>query len=229
MTMRVLLIGDGKMGHALRLLAAERGDTVVGLYGPAEMASPITPGLADVAIEFTHPTAAARSVRAALAAGLPVVSGTTGWEAERLAIQAEVRASGGTFLHAANFSLGVHLFHRLIAMAAQLAHGSDFHVHLVETHHAAKQDAPSGTALTLMAAAHAATGEPLPVTSVRVGHVPGTHTLVLDAPFEQITLTHEARDRRVFAAGALAVADWLRHEQGVRTLDDYLSARIGTA
>jgi 4-hydroxy-tetrahydrodipicolinate reductase len=229
MTMRVLLIGDGKMGHALRHLAMERGDIVVGLYGPAEMATPITPGIADVAIEFTHPAAAASSVRAALDAGLPVVSGTTGWEGECRALQEQVRTTGGTFLHAANFSLGVHLFHRLVATAAQLAQGSDFHAHLVETHHAAKQDAPSGTALTLMAAAQAATGEPLAVTSVRVGHVPGTHTLVLDAPFEQITLTHEARDRRVFAAGALAVADWLRHERGVRTLDDYLTARMGTA
>ena len=129
-------------------------------------------------------------------------------------------------LHAANFSLGVQLFQRLVALAAQLTRGSEFDAHLIETHHAAKRDAPSGTALSLIAAANAASGGVLPVSSVRVGHVPGTHTLVLDAPFEQITLTHEARDRRVFAAGALAVADWLRTQTGVRTLDDYLAARL---
>ncbi len=226
--MRVLLIGDGKMARALAQVAAERGDVVVGMLGPQDMQAPIPTGIADVAIEFTHPAAAASTVRAALAAGLPVVSGTTGWEVELGVLRREVQASGGTLLHAANFSLGVQLFHRLVALAAQLAHGTAFHAHLVETHHAEKRDAPSGTARSLAAAAEAATGRPLAVTSVRVGHVPGTHALVLDAPFEQITVTHEARDRRVFAAGALAVADWLRDQQGVRTLDDYVSVQLAS-
>jgi 4-hydroxy-tetrahydrodipicolinate reductase len=227
MSTRMLLIGDGKMGRALAQIVVDRGGAVAAMYGPADMTRPIPAGIADVAIEFTQPSAAAGNVRAALAAGLPVVSGTTGWDAELAAVQDEVRRSGGTFLHAANFSLGVHLFRQLVATAARLAQGTEFDAHLVETHHAAKLDAPSGTARVLAAAAEEATGAPLPTTSVRVGHVPGTHTLVLDAPFEQITLTHEARDRRVFAAGAVAVATWLVGQRGVCTLDDYVSALTG--
>lgn len=222
--MRVLLIGDGKMGRALAQLAAERGLTVVGPYGPADMARGLTPGLADVAIEFTQPDAAAANVRAALAVGLPVVCGTTGWDDALAQLRIEVAASGGTLLHAANFSLGVHLFRQLVATAARLMRGTGFDLHQVETHHKAKLDAPSGTARVLAAAAEAALGAPVPTTSVRVGHVPGTHTFVLDGPFEQITLTHEARDRRVFAAGALDVAVWLAGQRGLRTLDDYVAS-----
>ena len=90
------------------------------------------------------------------------------------------------------------------------------------THHAQKLDAPSGTARALAADAEAASGRAIPITSVRVGRVPGTHELILDAAYEQVRLVHEARDRRVFAAGALAAARWLAGRRGVFTLDDFL-------
>jgi 4-hydroxy-tetrahydrodipicolinate reductase len=223
MSTRVLVIGDGKMGRAVAQIATERGLTVVGVYGPADMARPIPTGIADVAIEFTQPAAAAANVRAVLAAGLPVVCGTTGWDAELTEVRAEVAASNGALIHSANFSLGVFLFRQLVETAARIARGTAFDTHLVETHHTAKLDAPSGTARMLSTAAEAVTGEALPVTSVRVGHVPGTHTLVLDAPFEQIRLTHDARDRRVFADGAVAVAQWLVGRRGNLTFDDYVA------
>ena len=100
--------------------------------------------------------------------------------------------------------------------------GAGFDAHLVETHHTEKKDAPSGTGRLLADRAGAAAGRTVPVTSVRVGQVPGTHELVLDAGFEQVRLVHEARDRRVFAAGALAAARWLVGRTGVFTMDDML-------
>ena len=126
-----------------------------------------------------------------------------------------------------NFSVGVHLFARVIARAAQEfgAVAPTFDAHLVETHHAAKKDAPSGAARMLAARAAKGLGAPPPITSVRTGRVPGTHEFIFDAAFEQIRLTHEARDRRVFAAGALAAARWLVGKHGIFTMDDFLGTR----
>jgi 4-hydroxy-tetrahydrodipicolinate reductase len=129
-------------------------------------------------------------------------------------------------LWAANFSIGVNVMIALASAASRLVRGRGFDAHLVETHHSAKKDAPSGTALAVARAAEPELGRSLAVTSVRTGHVPGTHELVFDAPFEQLRLVHEARDRRVFAEGALAAALWLasRREPGVYTMQDVLAA-----
>ena len=229
MNPRVLVIGDGKMGRAVAQLAVERGCPVVAVYGPAEMTRGIVDGIADVAIEFTEPRAAAANVRACIAAHLPVVSGTTGWEGELATVRREAVQGGGAMMHAPNYSIGVAVFKQLVRLAAQVTAAfpaGTFAVHLLETHHAAKLDAPSGTARMLVQAAGAALGHDVPVTSVRVGSVPGTHELVLDAPFEQIRLMHEARDRRVFAEGALAAAQWLVGRRGVFSFDDYIAAQL---
>jgi 4-hydroxy-tetrahydrodipicolinate reductase len=154
------------------------------------------------------------------------VSGTTGWDADLDGVVAEVKQGNAAFLHAPNFSLGVNMFRRLIEAAAQLAPGAGFAAHLVETHHDRKLDAPSGTAKMLARAAMKAGARDLPITSVRVGSVPGTHELILDAPFEQIRLVHEARDRRVFADGALAAARWLIGKRGVFTFDDFVATLL---
>jgi 4-hydroxy-tetrahydrodipicolinate reductase len=220
---RVLVIGDGKMGRAVAQVAAERGCDVVDMYGPAEMEQAIPRGEADVAIEFTQPDAAPRNVRACLAAGIPVVCGTTGWDLELEAVRDEARRANVGFMHAPNYSIGVALFARLVESAAKLSTGT-FDAHLVETHHSAKLDAPSGTAKMLARLANTAAGKEIGVTSVRVGSVPGTHELVLDAPFEQIRLIHEARDRRVFADGAVAAAKWLVGKKGVFTFMDFVTA-----
>jgi 4-hydroxy-tetrahydrodipicolinate reductase len=230
-SLRVLVIGDGRMGRAVAQLAAERDCTVVATYGPVEMARGVTAGIADVAIEFTEPHAAAANVRACLAVGIPVVTGTTGWDEGLTVVRAEAVQHGGTMLHAPNFSIGVALFRKLVASAARLASAlppNTFALHLVETHHAAKLDAPSGTARMLARVAAAELGHDLPVTSVRLGSVPGTHEFVLDAPFEQIRLTHEARDRRVFAEGAVAAAKWLVGRSGVFSFDEYIAEQLGS-
>jgi 4-hydroxy-tetrahydrodipicolinate reductase len=227
-TLRLAVIGDGKMGRAVASLAPDAGFDVVAVLGEAELLPNGISGEllrgADVAIEFTVAAAAAGIVRGCAAAGCPVVSGTTGWDAGRHAVEAELRAGGGALLWAPNFAIGVHLFARLVEHAAALLEQSParFDAHIVETHHAAKLDAPSGTARLLAARAARAWGRDIGITSVRTGSVPGEHTIIFDAPFEQIRLEHVARDRRVFAAGALTAARWLRGKRGVFTLDHVL-------
>ncbi|PYP75564.1 MAG: dihydrodipicolinate reductase [Gemmatimonadetes bacterium] len=222
------LIGMGKMGHALAALAPERGFRVVAEFDHERPDyAPVTRDTlrdAQVAIEFTMPEAAPANVRACAAAGCPIVVGTTGWYDQLPAVAAEIERAGGALLTAPNFSVGVAVFDRVVGEAARLFAKLDrFDAHLIETHHAAKKDAPSGTAGALARTASAALGRPIPVTSIRTGHVPGTHEVVFDAPFEQVRLVHEARDRRVFAEGALLAARWLVGRRGVFTMADVLS------
>ena len=220
---RVALMGYGKMGRAIRQLALDRGWVVTGVV-ERDKGGINALGGADVAIEFTAPGAAVGNIRTALEAGCPIVVGTTGWYDELPAVERDVERTGGTLLWAPNFALGAVIFRRIVEDAARrLAAMSEMDVHLVETHHAAKRDAPSGTARALADAGQAALGRDIPITSVRVGSVPGTHELLFDAPFEQIRLEHTVRDRRVFAAGALHAAEWLIGKRGVFTLDDVLA------
>jgi 4-hydroxy-tetrahydrodipicolinate reductase len=224
------LIGMGRMGRALAELAPQRGFEVVARIGHAEPITRESLGGAAVAIEFTVPAAAAANVLACAAVGCPVVVGTTGWYDQLSVVRAEVGRAGAGLLYAPNFSLGVAIFDRVVAEAARLFAGAPgFDAHLVETHHVAKKDAPSGTAAALARTAEVASGKPLPITSVRVGAVPGTHELVFDAPFEQVRLVHEARDRRVFAEGALAAARWLIGRRGVFTMQDVLPTPAPTS
>lgn len=227
MTQRLAIVGMGKMGHAIAELAPSRGWEVVARLDEAETKRGITKeslGGADVAVEFSTPEAAPANVRAITAAGCPAVVGTTGWYAELPKVSADVKARNGALLTAANFSLGVNIFEQIAEFAARLlGRAPGFEAHLTETHHSAKKDAPSGTANTLGRAASAAYGRDIPITSVRVGSVPGTHEFVFDAPFEQIHLEHIARDRRVFAEGALVAAAWLIGKHGVFTMRDVLA------
>jgi len=231
MTRRLAIVGMGKMGNAIAELAPSRGWDVVARLDEAEMAGTVTRatlGNADVAVEFTVPSAAPSNIRAIVAAGCPVVAGTTGWYDELEAIRRDVNSQNGALLTAANFSIGVNIFERVAELAARLlGHAGGFEVHITETHHSAKKDAPSGTARTLANTASAAWGKEIPVTSVRVGSFPGTHELVFDAPFETIHLEHIARDRRVFAEGALAAAAWLIGRRGVFTMRDVLATPAG--
>jgi len=225
----VALIGMGKMGRALSSLAPERGFRVVAELDPAHkdyrgVTKEALAG-AQVAIEFTTPDAAPDNIRACATAGCPIVVGTTGWYPRLGEVSQEVQQRGGAMLTAPNFSVGVAVFDRVVAEAARLFGTLEgFDAHLVETHHAAKKDAPSGTAGALAHTAEAALGRAMPITSIRTGSVPGTHEVIFDAPFEQVRLVHEARDRRVFAEGALVAARWLVGKRGAFTMQDVLSS-----
>lgn len=230
--LRVGLVGDGKMGRAIADLARERGYTVTAVLGVDgnENGAGVTRerlGDADVVIEFTEPTAAPANILAAVRAGYPVVTGTTGWSAHLDDVTRAVTAANGALVHAPNFSVGVNVFLAIAAAAGRvMRRAPEFDPHIVETHHAAKKDAPSGTAAALERFVAAGLARAIPITSVRTGHVPGTHELSFDGPFEQIRLTHLARDRRVFADGALRAAAWLPGRHGVFTMRDVLD--LGT-
>jgi 4-hydroxy-tetrahydrodipicolinate reductase len=232
MMRRLAIVGMGKMGKAIDELAPSRGWTVVARLDQRQMSAGITRaalGDADVAVEFTTPESAPANIRAIVATGCPVVVGTTGWYDHLDAVGRDVNSQNGAMLTATNFSIGVNIFERVAELTARLlSHAGGFEAHIVETHHSAKKDAPSGTARTLGNAGTAAWGKEIPITSVRVGSYPGTHEFIFDAPFETIHLEHIARDRRVFAEGALAAAAWLMGRRGVFTMRDVLTTSSGT-
>jgi 4-hydroxy-tetrahydrodipicolinate reductase len=230
--MRLVIVGNGKMGKAIAALAEERGHAVHGIIGRQDgekaLASERLKGV-DVALEFTRPEAAPENVRRLIEAGIPTVCGTTGWDAELPRVAELVRARGGALLHAPNFSVGVHLFLRAAReLARQLAGREEFGGFITEEHHAAKRDAPSGTALLLQQRLREVDpGREFPITSVRAGVTPGTHTIGYDGRFERIALTHVARSREGFAAGALAAAEWLPGRAGVFGIEDMLFGGSG--
>jgi 4-hydroxy-tetrahydrodipicolinate reductase len=223
----IAVIGDGKMGRTIAQMVQERGWHLTAMLdaehnkGGAGITRRAL-GDPDVAIEFTEPSSAVPNIMACIHEGVPVVVGTTGWYSSLPIITEAANEEGASLLWAANFSMGVNLFVEIARQTARLMSKSDFAAAMVETHHSAKKDAPSGTALAIKNAMESELGKELPVTSIRTGSVPGTHELLFDAPFEQITLRHEARDRRVFADGALRAASWLKGKKGVYTMRDVL-------
>jgi 4-hydroxy-tetrahydrodipicolinate reductase len=226
---RIAIIGLGKMGRTIEQLAIERGFEVVSRIDPHGGDAPAVTrdslNGAEVAVEFSTPRSAVANIKAAIAAGCPVVVGTTGWYEHRGDIEHLVADAKIAVLIAPNFSVGVAAFGEIVKAAARaLKSAPGFDVHITETHHTAKKDAPSGTAASLGKLAAAEWGKSIPITSIRVGAVPGTHEFVFDAPFEQIRIEHVARDRRVFADGALLAARWLVSEprQGVFSMQDVL-------
>ena len=222
--LRLAIIGPGRMGTAVAELARAGGIEVVATVAAGTPITAETLHHATVAVEFTEPASAVANIRSCVLSGCAVVAGTTGWYDQLPDVTRFVEQRGGALLWAANFSLGVHAIAQLVRRAGELfARLPGFDATLIETHHAAKKDAPSGTARMLQNEFAATWNRTVPITSVRVGSVPGTHTLVLDGAFEQVTISHEARDRRVFAEGALVAASWLVGRRGVFTLDDMLS------
>ena len=232
MTLRIAVAGVGRLGREIVALAPARDVEVVAIFGrdDALSASALQSCGAEVVIDVSVAEAVEANVDACVTAGIPVVVGVTGWHDTAPRILDRVRERHGGMLIAPNFSVGAALFTAAVADAARRFSSTlGFDAALVETHHAMKRDAPSGTARSLAAAARASRGTDVPVTSVRVGHVPGIHTLVLDAAFEQVTLTHEARDRRVFADGALLAARWMRGRRGSFTMNDVVRDLTGDA
>jgi 4-hydroxy-tetrahydrodipicolinate reductase len=229
----IAIIGDGKMGQAIRELAQTRGWKVAAMIGERESAggSGITRktlGNADVALEFTEPKAAVANITATLRAGVPVVAGTTGWYDQLPAITKVANEAGTALLWSPNFSLGVNVLIELARHVGTLMQPlGEFDAHIVETHHTKKKDAPSGTAIAIAKAASEGLKRSIPTTSVRTGSVPGTHELIFDGLYEQLSLSHVARDRRVFAEGALEAADWLVGKRGVFTMRDVLNLQRG--
>jgi 4-hydroxy-tetrahydrodipicolinate reductase len=227
--MRILLVGYGKMGRMVESLAGEYGCDVAGIIDPQSASGQDGPDAdrwrgVDVAIDFSSPDAVIRNVPVLVRRGMSVVVGTTGWEKDEAAIRQAVAGAEAAVVAAPNFSTGVLLFEAIVARAAALLGAQpDMGAWVHEAHHAAKKDAPSGTARLLKKTMEqAGFPRPIDVSSTRAGYIPGTHTIGFDGPAETITLTHTARDRTAFARGALVAAAWVRGKRGWFTMHDVL-------
>jgi len=225
--MRILLVGHGRMGQLVESLAPEYGCEVAGVVdsrSPVDAGGDDRWGPVDVAIDFSSPIAVAANVPALARRGINLVVGTTGWQQDEPAVRAVVEQSGVGIVAAANFSTGVVILEALVAQAAGLfERHEEFGAWIHESHHAAKKDAPSGTALMLKRAmTHAGFTRPIDVSCTRAGHIPGAHTVGFDGPAESIALSHTARDRSAFARGALVAARWVKGQRGWFTMKDVL-------
>jgi 4-hydroxy-tetrahydrodipicolinate reductase len=227
--MRILLVGHGKMGQLVGELSKQYGCDVAGVIDPM---SPLHGGGpdddrwrgVDVAIDFSTADSVVTNVPMLARRGINLVVGTTGWAAQEASLRQVVAEAGVGIVVAPNFSTGVVLFEAIVAHAAKLfAPQDEFGAFLHEAHHAAKKDAPSGTALLLKRTMEQAGFQrPIDVSSTRAGFIPGTHSVGFDGPAETITLSHAARDRTAFARGALTAANWIHGKRGWYTMRDVL-------
>ncbi len=253
--LRLALLGYGKMGKAVKAAALDRGHSIAVIVDPAGGAGvdSLAGSGAQVAVDFTTGEGVIENVRAASAAGLDLVVGTTGWNDRIAEAAALVQDAGTAMIHAPNFAIGVHLFRKVVEEAAALVDRIDLYdVRISETHHTEKMDAPSGTAIHLAesilarlsskdgwraaagdagVSAAGAAGENKPdprhlyVSSTRSGDVPGTHVVSFEGPLDRIELKHEALDRSVFAHGAVMAAEWVHGRSGTFTIDDLFSGK----
>ena len=220
--MRILLVGYGKMGRLIEELAPAHGCEVAGRID-VDAGDWTVP--ADVAVDFSTADALRANFRRYAERQLPAVIGTTGWSSHEADLRLEAERADLGVVAAANFSIGVNLFQLMVAEAARLtAPHTQFDAWVHEAHHAAKIDAPSGTALQLRdAMVGAAYDRPIDMSSTRAGAIPGIHTIGFDGPSDTIELTHRARDRRGFAAGALLAARWVQGRRGWYSMADVLA------
>ena len=217
--MKLALFGAGAMGRLVSLRAKEDGHDVAlvltsrdGVRSAEELQSLLRGH--DVAIDFSVSRAVLSNVTACALAGVPIVEGTTGWNDFQTDVRRVVEQHNGALIYGANFSIGVNLFYRIVTRAAELFQGlPDYAPFIEEAHHARKRDAPSGTALRLRDLLQPVASD-IPVASTRAGYIPGTHRVGFDSVSDQVTLTHTARTREGFAAGALLAARWIVGRRG---------------
>jgi len=227
--MKIALIGTGKMGRIVESLAREKGHEIAVQIDESEAhvtAGDLSKklGAADVAIDFSSANAVIRNVQACMTASVPLVEGTTGWNAQLDRVKEIVSSENGAFVYGANFSIGVNLFYRINDFAAELfAKVPGYEVFIEEQHHSRKKDAPSGTALKLKEIVSQHMRTDFSVSATRAGNIPGTHRVGFDGPADQILLEHSARSREGFAAGALLAAEWIRGKKGFFEFGDALS------
>lgn len=235
--MNIALIGYGKMGHEIERIALERGHTIVStidINNPEEFESENF-RTADVVIEFTRPETALDNYRKCFKAGIPVVSGTTGWLEHMDEVKAAC-AKGQTFFYASNYSLGVNLFFAINKKLAEMMNPFPmYNVRMKEVHHTQKLDAPSGTAITLAedilerldrknvwVKETQNVAEELAIASERTGQVPGFHEVIYESDVDVITISHDAKSRTGFALGAVLAAEYTAGKKGFLGMSDLL-------
>ncbi len=219
--MKIALIGHGAMGQLVAAEARKAGDDVGTIITSGESAQDVdrlSEKLRghDVAIDFSVAALVLKSIEACARASVPLVEGTTGWNDHLSEARMIIERCGGSLVYGANFSVGVSIFYRIVERAAALFAAVDgYGPFIEEAHHSRKRDAPSGTALRLREVMSEHLGSEIPTSSTRAGHIPGTHRVGFDSEADQIRLTHEARSRQGFAAGALLAAHWIIGRTGV--------------
>ena len=211
--MKIAIIGYGKMGHMIEEVALSRGHEIVATIDAGDAFD--LKG-ADVAIEFTTPATAEENIRKAWAQGVPVVSGSTGWDAAALIDEDRRTHDKQMLVWSSNYSVGVNIFFEVNKLLAQkMSDQPQYTPSITETHHIHKLDKPSGTAKTLaeqirdIEISKHRNIEDIPIESIREGEVPGTHEVKWDSEEDTIIITHIAKGRRGFALGAVMAAEKL--------------------
>ncbi|MGE0133097.1 MAG: 4-hydroxy-tetrahydrodipicolinate reductase [Blastocatellales bacterium] len=227
--MKIAIIGYGKMGHMIERIAASRGHEIIARFdvdnnqGGEGLTAESLEGV-DVAIEFSTPETVVENLQRLIALRIPAVVGTTGWYARLDEIKQLTDDHNSTLVYGANFSIGMNLFFRIAHdAAAMFERYSQYDPFLIEAHHKFKKDAPSGTALVIAKLMRESYGERTPeAVAVRAGHIPGTHEVGFDSESDTVTLTHTARSREGFAAGAVLAAEKIIGRQGVYEFSELL-------
>ncbi len=215
--MKIALIGYGAMGQLVAAQANKAGDEV-GYIARSTPLDDLAEKLRghDAAIDFSVGEVVPRNIEACVTAGVPIVEGTTGWKNREEEIKRFVITNQGTLVFGANFSIGVNVFYNIVTNAARLFSALEGYAPFIEeAHHSRKRDAPSGTALRLHDLMTKELQTEVPTSSTRAGFIPGTHRVGFDSEADQILLTHTARSRQGFAAGALLAAKWVIGRKGV--------------
>ena len=231
--MKIALLGYGRMGKEIEKIALQRGHEIV-IKSKSDSTYNILE--ADVAIDFSVPTSAVNNISNCIENQVPVISGTTGWLENYDKMVDLCNEKNGAFIYASNFSLGVNIFFELNNQLAKMMNSlSDYNITMEEIHHTKKLDAPSGTAITLAEGIienssksawkldGKASEETLPITSKRIGDVPGTHVVNYDSEVDAIEIKHTAHNRKGFALGAVVAAEWILNKKGVYTMKDVLN------
>jgi len=231
--MKLALIGYGAMGQLVASEARKAGDEVgftITSRDSGRSIGELTGELRghDVAIDFSVGNVVLKTAGACALAGLPLVEGTTGWGERKDEVFRAIEEHDGALVCGANFSVGVNIFYRIVAHAAALFKSVEGYAPFIEeAHHARKRDAPSGTALGLRELMRKSIESEIPVSSTRAGYIPGTHRVGFDSAADQITLTHTARSREGFAAGALVAARWIVGRKGVYEFTEVIEEIVG--
>jgi len=236
--MKIALIGYGKMGKAIEEIALQRGHSIALAVSIENVEDNTIENIrkADLAIEFTGPEVAFENICRCIDAGVPVVSGSTGWLKHFDEVANYCLAHNGAFLYASNFSVGVNIFFAINKKLAELiAPHPGYDVHIREIHHTEKKDAPSGTAITLAEQLlqvnntkkkwvnhEAEAPSELAILSERVNTAPGTHIITYSSDIDDIEIIHTAHNRKGFATGAVLAAEFLLHKKGIFSMEDVL-------
>lgn len=236
--MNIALIGYGKMGKEIELIALSRGHKIVLKVDAANASTYSAKDLqqADAAIEFSSPKAAINNIYKCFEAEIPVIVGTTGWLSELEEVMERCLMKNQTLFYASNYSIGVNLFFQLNSWLAKLMNNyPGYHVSMEEIHHVHKVDSPSGTAITLAnqliedlkmkdkwVNTSSENKNELEIISKRIDEVPGTHTVTYSSAVDEITISHIAHSRKGFALGAVIAAEWVLHKKGVFGMADLM-------